>query len=134
MHSNGLRVSTEEQKEGWSPDGQRRTLEEFSEKNGLALVGVEEDLGHSGMFIERVGLDRVREKVRGGGVDAVIVLYRSCISRKNSHVEYLRNEFDRHGCKLVALNVQNNVHDPSAFLQEGVQGLFDEFQALQIKD
>ena len=53
--------------------------------------------------MERPGLDRVREMVRGGAVDAVAVLFRDRIAR-GVYAQLLSEEFRQHGARLVALN------------------------------
>ncbi len=131
--ANYVRVSTEEQKEGWSTADQEDTLAEVAESRGWKLAAVCRDLGDSGMFLDRIGMDEARDLAESGAIDAVVALYRSRIGRKNSHVEYLRKWFKNRGVKLIALNTQND-ESPGGFLQDNVQGIFDEYEALAIRD
>jgi site-specific DNA recombinase len=131
--ANYVRVSTEEQKEGWSPKDQDDTLKEVARENGWRVVSVCQDLGDSGAFLDRVGMDEARDLAEAGGIDAVIALYRSRIGRKNSHVEFLRKWFKDRGVKLIALNTQND-ESPAGFLQDNVQGIFDEYESLVIRE
>ncbi len=98
------RVSGEEQrKKGYSLADQRDALRGWCSKNGYEIVEEVEDGGHSGAYLERPGLDRVREMVAAGRVDAVVVLFRDHIAR-GVYAQLLSEEFCGHGARLVALN------------------------------
>src|SRR5215217_1793230 len=98
------RVSGEEQKKrGYSLFDQRDTLRTWASDNGCEVVDEIEDAGYSGAYLERPGLDRVRELVSGGAADAVVVLFRDRIAR-GVYAQLLAEEFRQHGARLVALN------------------------------
>jgi site-specific DNA recombinase len=98
------RVSGEEQrKKGYSLADQLDTLRRWCSENGYGVVEEVEDGGYSGAYLERPGLDRVRELVAAGGADAVVVLYRDRIAR-GVYAQLLAEEFRDHGARLVALN------------------------------
>src|SRR5215213_2722105 len=98
------RVSGGEQKKrGYSLFDQRDTLRAWASENGYEVVEEIEDAGYSGAYLERPGLDRVRELVRGGMADAVVVLFRDRIAR-GVYAQLLAEEFRQHGARLVALN------------------------------
>ena len=62
------RVSGDEQKKrGFSLQDQIDSLRAWASENGYEVVQEIEDAGYSGAYLERPGLDRVREMVRGGG-------------------------------------------------------------------
>src|SRR5918993_3306039 len=98
------RVSGEDQrKKGYSLADQLDTLRRWCSENGYEIVDEVEDSGFSGAYLERPGLDRIREMVAGGGVDAVVVLFRDRIAR-GVYAQLLSEEFRDHGARLVALN------------------------------
>ena len=76
------RVSGDEQKKrGYSLPDQLEALRAWASENGHEVIEEVEDAGYSGAYLERPGLDRVREMVRGGAADAVAVLFRDRIAR-----------------------------------------------------
>src|SRR3712207_4065978 len=98
------RVSGEEQrKKGYSLADQLDALRAWCSDNGYEIIEEVEDGGYSGAYLERPGLDRVREMVAAGGADAVVVLYRDRIAR-GVYAQLLAEEFRDHGARLVALN------------------------------
>jgi site-specific DNA recombinase len=48
---------------------------------GYKVIEKVEDDGWSGAYLERPGLDRVRDLVAAGSVDAVVVLFRDRLAR-----------------------------------------------------
>jgi site-specific DNA recombinase len=98
------RVSGEEQrKKGYSLADQLDTLRRWCSEKGYEIVDEVEDGGYSGAYLERPGLDRVREMVATGSVNAVVVLFRDRIAR-GVYAQLLAEEFRDHGARLVALN------------------------------
>src|SRR5918993_2412070 len=98
------RVSGEEQrKKGYSLADQLDTLRRWCSENEYEVVEEIEDGGYSGAYLERPGLDRVREMVATGSVNAVVVLFRDRIAR-GVYTQLLATEFRDHGARLVALN------------------------------
>src|SRR5215213_11506541 len=98
------RVSGEEQaKKGYSLADQLDALRDWCSKNDYFIVDEVQDGGFSGAYLERPGLDRIREMVVGGEVDAVVVLFRDRIAR-GVYAQLLSEEFREHGARLVALN------------------------------
>jgi site-specific DNA recombinase len=98
------RVSGEEQrKKGYSLGDQLDTLRRWCSENGYEIVDEVEDGGFSGAYLERPGLDRVREMVADGRVSAVVVLFRDRIAR-GVYAQLLAEEFRNNGARLVALN------------------------------
>src|SRR5215207_737012 len=98
------RVSGDEQKKrGFSLQDQIDSLRAWASENGYEVVEEVEDAGYSGAYLERPGLDRVREMVRGGAAEVVAVLFRDRIAR-GVYAQLLSEEFRQHGARLVALN------------------------------
>jgi predicted site-specific integrase-resolvase len=98
------RVSGEEQvKKGYSLADQLDALRDWCSTNDYEIIDEVQDRGFSGAYLERPGLDRIREMVAGGEVDAVVVLFRDRIAR-GVYAQRLSEEFRESGARLVALN------------------------------
>ena len=127
------RVSGDAQRDhGYSLTDQRRELREWAEKEGYEVVEEVEDGAWSGGFLERPGLDRVRDLVREGGVDAVVVLFRDRIAR-GVHAQILSEEFADSGCRLIALNAQVD-DSPEGELHGGMLDLIAGWERKKIAE
>ena len=99
------RVSTDEQaRSGYSIADQEEALRAWCTDNQHELLEVVKDEGHSGAYLERPGLDRVRDLVEEGGVSVVVAQDADRITREAHHRMLLHDEFERRGCKLIALD------------------------------
>jgi site-specific DNA recombinase len=99
------RVSTDEQaRSGYSVADQEEALCAWCAENGHELLEVVRDEGHSGAYLERPGLDRVRDLVEAGGVSLVVAQDADRITREPGHRALLDEEFERAGARLVALD------------------------------
>jgi len=124
------RVSTQEQvAHGYSLDGQVERLLQHSVTAGYDVVAVETDPGWSGAYLERPGMDRVRELVSLGGVDVVLAHDRDRLSREPEHLATLKKEFAEYGTKLRALN---DLGDDTLEGELG-QGVMDQLARYQRK-
>jgi DNA invertase Pin-like site-specific DNA recombinase len=99
------RVSTDEQaRSGYSVADQEEALRAWCAENGHELLEVVRDEGHSGAYLERQGLDRVRDLVEAGGVSLVVAQDADRLTREPGHRALLDEEFERFGTRLVALD------------------------------
>jgi DNA invertase Pin-like site-specific DNA recombinase len=121
------RVSTEEQaRSGYSLAQQMETLRQYAAHEGYEVLEEVTDPGESGAFLERPGLDRVRELVAGGGVSAVLAQDGDRISREPWHHEYLKLLFEDYGTELRALDDGTDgspIGDFVAYIRRGVAKL-----------
>jgi site-specific DNA recombinase len=125
------RVSGDKQRDhGYSLSDQKRKLTEWAAKEGYEVLEVVEDGAWSGGFLERPGLDRVRERVAIGGVDAVVTLFRDRLAR-GVYAGLLAEEFAEHGCRLIALNAQVD-DSPEGELHGGMLDLIANWQRKKI--
>jgi site-specific DNA recombinase len=106
------RVSTKEQVQGYSLNQQSEALGEYSQVEGIEVLEGIRDEGYSGAYLERPGLDQLRNLVEDGGVDLVLVQDRDRLSREPAHFFLLKEEFKRHGCKIVALTAYADDETP----------------------
>ena len=126
------RVSDEERDEGYSLENQRDRLRDWARREGYTVLAEFEDNGWSGADLDRPGLDDLRELVAEGGVGVVAVNKRDRLAR-GWRVRHLREEFEEHGTRLVALNVQAE-DTPEGRLQEHVLDDFAEYEREVIAD
>jgi site-specific DNA recombinase len=98
------RVSSDDQVRGYSLDQQIRGLREWAAREGYEVVEEIRDEGWSGAYLERPGLDRVRDLVEKGGVAVVVAQDADRITRDPAHRAFLDAEFERYGTRLVALD------------------------------
>ena len=80
------RVSTDEQaRSGYSLAQQIEALREHASREGYEVLEEVVDPGQSGASLERPGLDRVRDLVRGGGVAMVLAQDRDRFAREPAY-------------------------------------------------
>lgn len=130
-----LRVSTDEQaREGYSIAAQRERLLSFCRAQGWEVAGIYADEGHSGASLDRPALTRLREDVRAGRVNVVLVWKVDRLSRRVSHLAQLVDEFDRHGCAFRSVTEPFDTSHAAgrAFLQ--MLGVFAEFEREMIRE
>jgi site-specific DNA recombinase len=121
------RVSSEERaKKGYSLPDQLRELRAYALRESYKVAAEIEEDGWSGAYLERPGLDRVRDMVAAGGVGTVLVLFRDRLAR-GLYAGLLKKEFAEYGTKLVALNAQTD-DSPEGELHEGI---LDQFAAYE---
>ena len=98
------RVSTKDQIEGYSLRDQVRALREHATDRGYEIVAEIEDAGYSAAYLERPGMDRMRDLVAAGGVDVVLAQDADRITRDPGDRVVLDTEAERHGCRWAALD------------------------------
>ena len=99
------RVSTDEQaRHGYSLAQQMEALRDYAAREGYEVLEEVADPGESGAYLERPGLDRVRELAAEGGVSVVLAQDADRISREPWHHEYLKLLFEDYGTELRALD------------------------------
>jgi site-specific DNA recombinase len=127
------RVSGDEQaKKGYSLPDQKQALREWASGEGYEILEEVEDDGWSGAYLERPGLDRVRDLVEAGGLDAVAVLFRDRLAR-GIYAQLLKAEFAERGAKLIALNAQTD-DSPEGELHEGILDQFAAYERAKIAE
>jgi site-specific DNA recombinase len=129
-----LRVSSEDQTDGWSLEGQEKQIREYAERNGYEVVQVYQD-EVSGSKDKRPGFERMMLDAHAGLFTAIIVLHTSRLFRNlalsRRYKDELRNKL---GIEVVFVNqpaVDSN--DPTGFMMETLNEMFDEYYLVQLR-
>ena len=99
------RVSSDRQREDKTIASQTASLREYAKAQDYTVPSewVFEDEGYSGATLARPGLERLRDLVAEGQVQAVLVYGPDRLSRKYAYQVLLLEEFSRHGVETVFL-------------------------------
>jgi site-specific DNA recombinase len=114
------RVSSDDQVRGYSLDQQIRALQEWASAEGYEVLEEVRDEGWSGAYLERPGLDRVRDLVEAGGPHVAVVVAQDAdrISRDPAHRAFLDDEFERFGTRFMALDdCGDDTHEEGELLE-----------------
>lgn len=116
-----VRVSTTKQIEvGRSLQDQRASIEQYADQNNVDLAEVLDEAGLSGWTLDRPRLRALREQVRAGEVEAVVVSHVDRYTRNGEHLKELLAELhdaeaylitveDRFGTTIAGLDSRKEV-------------------------
>lgn len=131
-----IRVSNEEQTEGFSLDAQKRAIERWTRERGGVLVKIYADEGLSGRTINRTAFQQLRRDASNHNFDAVVVHKwdRFGRSRMDSLVikSLLRKEY---GVKVYSVTEMSQDDEESGaigMLMEGVSELIAEWYSVNL--
>ena len=127
------RVSSDQQKEDKTIGSQTAALVAFASSHGYGVPDewIFEDEGFSGATLVRPGLERVRDLVAEGQVQAVLVLSPDRLSRKYAYQVLLTEEWLRQGVETIFVNAPQS-HSPEDQLLLQFQGMIAEYERAQI--
>ncbi len=126
------RVSTQGQADkGYSLAQQLEALRAHAAREGFSVIEEIADPGYSGAYLERPGLDRVRELVEAGGVDVVLAQDRDRFSREPALLWFLKTDLAKHGTALRALN-DSGEDTPEAQLTDGLMDQIAKYNRANI--
>jgi site-specific DNA recombinase len=129
------RVSTERQERQQTIDSQFTTLRDWIKAEGhqLAEKHVFRDEGYSGARLDRPGLDALRDVIRDGTVELVVVLSPDRLARRYAYQVLLLEEFRRAGCQVIFL--QHPISDdPNDQLLLQIQGAIAEYERAMLSE
>jgi site-specific DNA recombinase len=128
------RVSTDEQAtSGYSLRQQIEALRAWCGREGYEVAEEVTDPGHSGAYLERPGLDRMRDLVAAGGVSVVVAQDRDRFAREPAYFYLLKREFAEHGTKMRALNDRGD-ESPEGELTDGILDQLAKFERAKIAE
>lgn len=124
------RVSTDEQaKRGFSIPSQLEQCRAYCQRYGYA-VSVELTDDESGAMLGRDGITRMRDLVRAGAVDRIVVWRQDRLARDELSYFTLRNEFKRHEVEVHAVNRGGKVDG----LYASLEAVLDADEKERIRD
>jgi site-specific DNA recombinase len=91
------------------------------------------DDGRSGSFLERPGLDRLRDLAQEKAIEVVYVLTPDRLARRYAHQVVLLEELERAGCEIVFLD-QVPAEGPEGQLLVQIQGVIAEYERAKIAE
>ena len=128
------RVSTDEQaRSGYSLAQQIEALREHADREGYEITEEIEDRGYSGATLARPGLDRVRDLVAAGTASIVLAQDRDRFAREPAHGWILREELEKYGCKLLALNDRGD-DSPEGMLTDGILDQLAKYERAKVAE
>lgn len=125
------RVSTEEQaKSGYSLQDQIRQCREKAGKDAQTIEYIDD--GYSGEFLERPALTKLRNDLRDGLIEKVIVYDPDRLSRKLANQLILTEEIEKRAALIFVNSDYKNTPEGILFYQ--MRGAFSEFEKAKIKE
>jgi site-specific DNA recombinase len=129
------RVSSDRQKEEGTIASQTALLLEYAQAQGWTVPAewVFEDEGYSGAVLARPGLERLRDLVAEGQIQAVLIYAPDRLSRKYAYQVLLTEEFARQGVETIFLkSAPGETPEERMLLQ--FQGMIAEYERAQIAE
>lgn len=129
------RVSREEQAERYGLAAQLTDLRALAAKRGYVVPDGAElvDDGYSGATLERPALTRLRDSVRAGAFDVILVSDPDRLARNLTLQLVLIDEIERHGVKIEFLTTPRD-DSPDSRLLFNVLGVIAEFEREKIRE
>src|SRR5262245_57330428 len=129
------RVSTQRQAHTQTIDQQLERLRAYSASQEWLLSEAHtfRDDAHSGASLNRPGLDRLRDAVRRGELDHILVTEPDRLARNYVQQMILLDEFERAGCRLAFLDRPLG-DDPHDRLVLPIRGAVAEYERTLIAD
>ena len=129
------RVSSDRQAKDGTIESQLEAVRAFVSQQGWRVDPDREfsDNGVTGTRLDRPALDRLRDEIAAKQIERVVVLSSDRLSRNFIHQEYLREEWERSGCKLVYTE-EPAIETPQDLLASRVRGIFAEYERLVFLD
>jgi site-specific DNA recombinase len=129
------RVSTAKQQLNENIASQIAALKDYAMRHDYQISPQEiyQDDGYSGATLDRPALDRLRDAVAQGRIEAVIILSPDRLARQFAYQYIVVEEFERAGCKVVFINHRFGSSPAERMLQE-MTGVFAEYERALITE
>lgn len=127
-----IRVSHEEQSEGWSLDAQEQLIWQYAEKFDYSIVQVYRDEA-SGSTAERPGLEQLLMDAHAGLFQTVLIVHTSRFFRNLLLAKKYKNLLrEKLNIELIFLSQEEN-SEALGFTAEAMNELLDEYYLQQTK-
>ncbi|WP_066637688.1 recombinase family protein [Desulfolucanica intricata] len=129
-----VRVSSEEQvKHGYSIGAQLEKCRERALSLGVKNIIEFRDEGVSGSILQRPGLMKLRESIRSGGIDLVVVYDPDRFARNVSHQLIITEEIDNKGVRLEFVNFDWK-NTPEGQMFYTIRGAISQYEREKIRE
>ncbi len=122
------RVSTRQQEKEETIETQLEKLREAY--RGEKIIKIYKDVC-SGAYLQRPGLNQLREDTKKGLFDIVAIYSLDRLSRKLGHQIALIEEFEKQGVKVEVLG-EKYENSPEGILNRNIRGAFSEYERYRI--
>ena len=129
-----IRESTEEQDKGFSPQVQEKSIKEYAKKNNIKIRKFYKDLVSGRSVKKREDFKVMIDDAMQKSFDTIIVFHTSRFARNVEESRQYKNLLrEKLGIDVISAT-QNfgDFNDPSSFLNEGINELFDEHYSRQL--
>ena len=129
------RVSSAKQQLNETIASQVAAIEEYARQNDYQISPhhVYKDDGFSGARLDRPALDRLRDAVAQGEVEAVLILSPDRLARQFAYQYIVVEEFERAGCSIVFTS-HNFGSSPADRMLREMTGVFAEYERAMITE
>ena len=127
------RVSTQRQENEGTIDSQIEEIKRKADAEGHIIVQEYLDDGWSGDILARPALDRLRDDADKNIWEGVIAYDQDRIGRRYSYQEFVMDELEEKGLKVLFCTSSRPENGEEKILQ-GVKGLFAEYERLKIAE
>src|SRR5215475_4342577 len=130
-----VRVSTDRQALAQTIDQQIERLQAHLKGEGEELRAeyIFRDDGYSGATLNRPGLDRLRDQLREGVIDRVLIMSPDRLARNYVHQMVILEEVERYGCRIDFLDHPMS-QDPHDHLLLQIRGAVAEYERTLIAE
>ena len=130
------RVSSTRQQQNENIASQLAALEQYAAEHNYQVVPqhIYKDDGYSGGTVDRPALDRLRDAVAQGELEAILMLSPDRLARHFAYQYIVTEEFERAGCQVVFTNHDGFGSTPQERMMREMTGVFAEYERAQIAE
>lgn len=129
------RVSTEEQKNGYSLEAQENTLKEYAKRKGYKVFDIYRDGGYSGKNFDRPEIQRMFKDLNRGNLDVILIWKVDRLSRNNTDVvNLIDHELTPNNKTLVVTSIEMDSSSPTGYMFISLLGTFARYERATIID
>lgn len=129
-----IRVSTDEQVEGYSLEVQEERCRAYITSQGWEVEGVTSDSGYSGYYTDRPGLSQLISDAKEKKFDVVVVYKLDRFSRKLQDLLNIASQMEAYSIALKSVTEPFDTITSHGRLQFQILGSFAEFERNRIKE
>jgi site-specific DNA recombinase len=127
------RVSTNVQEDNYSIDTQIAACQTYAEQNGMTVIEVFNEV-ESGATLNRPAIENIRNLVRAGMIDVLLVFSMDRLSRSLVDILHLKAELRTHNVELHYATRGASNTSPEGGLFDNIEGAFAEYERMRIKE